>query len=66
MIVRTVGGQRLDDPFAVLRLTAPGHRQMLLAAARGKLGRRPEIDVTSLAVKDATVTGARRRGWKAR
>jgi hypothetical protein len=47
VLVRTIGGQRLTDPFGVARVLSAGQRQVLRARVRARLARRRVIRIES-------------------
>ena len=47
VLVRTIGGKRLTDPFGVLRVLSAGQRQVLRARVRVRLARLPVVRIES-------------------
>jgi hypothetical protein len=45
VLVRTIGGKRLPDPFGVARVLSAGQRQELRARVRARLTRRPVVRI---------------------
>ncbi len=45
VLIRTIGGKRLADPFGVLRVLSAGQREVLRAQMRARLARRPVIRI---------------------
>jgi hypothetical protein len=47
VLVRTIGGKRLTDPFGVLRMLSGGQREVLRARVRARLARRSVVRIES-------------------
>lgn len=47
VLVRTIGGKRLSDPFGVLRVLSAGQREVLRARVRARLARRAVVRIES-------------------
>ena len=47
VLVRTIGGKRLTDPFGVLRVLSGGQREVLRARVRARLARRSVVRIES-------------------
>lgn len=47
VLVRTIGGKRLTDPFGVPRMLSAGQWQVLRARVRARLARRPVVRIES-------------------
>jgi FMN phosphatase YigB (HAD superfamily) len=65
VVARTIGGRRLADPFASLRIVStPQQRLMVRARVRSKLALRPVVRIADVDVRDGGITIHRRRGGR--